>query len=97
MSGGVFARLRELWLSRDCADEFFGTLVNAYIASGSSAWALKAGRAYVDVGTFNGYRAALGLLHRTDKEAGEDAERAMLGWPSGRPLGTLPKIETSHP
>ena len=36
--------------------------MNAYLALGGRAKGVKAGEAYVDVGTFNGYRAALGLL-----------------------------------
>jgi len=62
MPGEVFAMLRWLWLERGQRDEFFGTLVNAYLAQGGEAAGIKAGHAYVDVGTLNGYRAAVGLL-----------------------------------
>ena len=41
-----------------CRDEYFGTLVNAYLAQGGRAIGVKAGSAYVDVGTVDGYRAA---------------------------------------
>jgi dTDP-glucose pyrophosphorylase len=62
LSGWVLHALHDLWLARDKADEFIGTLVNAYIAAGGEAIGVKAGEAYVDVGTFNGYRSAIGLL-----------------------------------
>jgi glucose-1-phosphate thymidylyltransferase len=62
MPGGVFAALHEQWLARECTDEFMGTLVNAYLARGGAAVGVKAGHAYVDVGTLNGYRAAIRLL-----------------------------------
>ncbi len=62
MPGHVFGDLYALWRARDGADEFFGTLVNAYLAQGGTAAGVKAGHAYVDVGTLNGYRAAIGLL-----------------------------------
>ncbi|HLI23069.1 MAG TPA: hypothetical protein VKV32_18235, partial [Stellaceae bacterium] len=50
---------------RNRSDEFIGSLVNAYIASGGRAFGVKAGQSYVDVGTFNGYRAAMELLAET--------------------------------
>jgi glucose-1-phosphate thymidylyltransferase len=62
MPGRVLADLNVLWVQRNCQDEYIGTLVNAYLASGGSAVGIKAGRAYVDVGTLHGYRAAMSLL-----------------------------------
>ena len=62
MPGAVLHALRDLWLQRDPRDEYFGTLVNAYLALGGIAIGLKAGEAYVDVGTLNGYREATQLL-----------------------------------
>ena len=62
MPGHVFAELHRLWLAREGADEFIGTLVNAYIAEGGKVAGVMAGNAYVDVGTLNGYRAAVALL-----------------------------------
>jgi len=62
MPGRVFAALHELWRERDGRDEYFGTLVNAYLAAGGRAVGIRAGTAYVDVGTLHGYRAAIGLL-----------------------------------
>ncbi len=80
MPGHVFATLRQLWILRQREDEFFGTLVNAYLAQGGAALGVKAGQAYVDVGTFNGFRAATSLL--ADKQiAGASAPPiAPLHW-----------------
>jgi glucose-1-phosphate thymidylyltransferase len=58
----IFHELRNLWLARQCRDEYIGTLVNAYLAQGGSAQGYKAGHAYVDVGTLDGYRTAMLLL-----------------------------------
>ncbi|MER9952004.1 sugar phosphate nucleotidyltransferase [Mesorhizobium sp. M0047] len=65
MPGHVFHQLAALWRERDRSDEYIGTLVNAYLAAGGEAFGVKAGTAYVDVGTFNGYRAALRLLENS--------------------------------
>jgi glucose-1-phosphate thymidylyltransferase len=62
MPGAVLHELHRLWLARERQDEFFGTLINSYLAQGGRALGVKAGQAYVDVGTLNGYRAALSLL-----------------------------------
>lgn len=69
MPGHVFHDLRALWLTRQSQDEYVGTLVNAYIEAGGSVTGVKAGRAYVDVGTLNGYRAALRLLGQPSEGA----------------------------
>ena len=60
MPGAIFHDLQTLWQTRQ--DEYLGTLINAYMAEGGSAFGYKLGEAYVDVGTFNGYREALRLL-----------------------------------
>ena len=62
MPGGVLAGLHELWLERQRADEYMGTLVNAWLARGGTAVGVRAGSDYVDVGTLNGYREAIRLL-----------------------------------
>jgi dTDP-glucose pyrophosphorylase len=62
MPGHVLAELCQLWNERDERDEYFGTLVNAYLAGGGQAWGIPAGEAYVDVGTLGGYREAIQLL-----------------------------------
>ena len=66
MPGHVLHALHDLWHARDRRDEYMGTLVNAYIAAGGAVQGVRAGTAYVDVGTLNGYRAALGLLGQTE-------------------------------
>jgi dTDP-glucose pyrophosphorylase len=62
MPGLVLHDLHDLWQNRDPRDEYFGTLVNAYLALGGHAAGVKAGEAYVDVGTLHGYREATQLL-----------------------------------
>ena len=64
MPGSVFHKLHELWLQPERGDEYFGTLVNAWLAEGGEAVGVKAGEGYVDVGTLDGYRAAIRLLER---------------------------------
>jgi glucose-1-phosphate thymidylyltransferase len=86
MPGAIFAELRELWYARECRDEYFGTLINAWLADGGEAVGVKAGSDYVDIGTLNGYRAALTLLSRID-----DRDGAPLGWPAGRLIHTQPE------
>jgi len=86
MPGRVFAELRELWLARECRDEYIGTLVNAYLAAGGSARGIKAGRAYVDVGTLHGYRAAMSLLAEAASQADVDYPRAAREWPIANPF-----------
>jgi dTDP-glucose pyrophosphorylase len=61
MPGAILHELHELWCERDRRDEYLGTLINAYIARGGQAWGVRAGEAYVDVGTLNGYREAIAL------------------------------------
>jgi glucose-1-phosphate thymidylyltransferase len=60
----TLAELHELWHERECADEYFGTLVNAFIARGGRVEAVPRGAQYVDVGTLNGYRHAVQVLAR---------------------------------
>lgn len=62
LPGRVFHALHALWLEPDRRDEFLGTLINAYLARGGSAYGVSRGEAYVDVGTLDGYREALRLL-----------------------------------
>jgi glucose-1-phosphate thymidylyltransferase len=81
MPGWAFTAMHHLWLSRERSDEFIGTLVNAFLAQGGEAVGVKAGHAYVDVGTLNGYRAAIGLL----------AEMASRGLGRARAARFVPK------
>ncbi len=62
MPGRTLHDLHRLWLGRERQDEYMGTLVNAWLAQGGEAWAVRAGSSYVDVGTLNGYREAMRLL-----------------------------------
>ncbi len=62
LPGRTLHDLYRLWQRPDRGDEFIGTLVNAWIARGGEAYGAKVGTAYVDVGTFDGYRMAINLL-----------------------------------
>lgn len=62
MTGRHFVELHQLWLDRERSDEYFGTLVNAYLARGGRAYGVKRGDVYVDVGTLHGYREAVRVL-----------------------------------
>lgn len=86
MPGGVFGTLRRLWIARQQSDEYFGTLVNAYLADGGDAIGVKAGSAYVDVGTLNGYRNAMRLLSESDSSSKLHDSAPAIGWPGGRLL-----------
>jgi dTDP-glucose pyrophosphorylase len=70
MPGAVFSTLKSLWHARRCQDEYIGTLVNAYLAEGGAAVGIKAGESYADVGTVDGYRAAMNLLAERDAHDG---------------------------
>ncbi len=62
LPGAILRELHALWGERNCADEYVGTLVNAWLARGGRARGVRAGQAYVDVGTLHGYHEALQLL-----------------------------------
>jgi hypothetical protein len=62
MPASIFTDLHRLWMDRDRQDEYIGTLVNAYLASGGKAIGVHAGQTYVDVGTVNGYREAMKMM-----------------------------------
>lgn len=62
LPAAVYVELHALWRERDRCDQYVGTLVNEYLARGGIARGVRAGRAYVDVGTLNGYREAVELL-----------------------------------
>lgn len=64
MPASVFHDLHALWLTRDPRDEYIGTLVNAYLAQGGRAVGMRTGETYLDVGTLDGYRAAMRMLAR---------------------------------
>jgi glucose-1-phosphate thymidylyltransferase len=62
LPGRTLRELHALWREPGRGDEYFGTLINAWLARGGRARGYRHGRAYVDVGTLHGYRAALRLL-----------------------------------
>jgi glucose-1-phosphate thymidylyltransferase len=62
MSPSCFHDMQLLWEKRGRQDEYFGTLVNGYLAAGGNGIGVKAGESYVDVGTIDGYRTAIALL-----------------------------------
>lgn len=66
MPGHVFHELHDLWHARNERDEYFGTLVNEWLAQGGEAYGVRAGESYVDVGTLHGYREAIRLLSGND-------------------------------
>ena len=61
-SGDAFHDLKLLWESRHRQDEYLGTLLNAYIASGSAVRGHHVGETYIDVGTMDGYQRAQDFL-----------------------------------
>ena len=67
MPAEVLQDLFSLWCERNRGDEYFGTLVNAYLARGNRAKAVRAGLAYTDVGTLHGYREAVRLTESAEK------------------------------
>jgi glucose-1-phosphate thymidylyltransferase len=60
--GRIYHELHDFWRARGAADEYVGTLVNAWLARGGEAAGVRAGHSYVDVGTLHGYREAVRLL-----------------------------------
>jgi len=65
MPGSMFHELHELWRRPERRDEYFGTLINHWLAEGNMAFGIRAGKEYVDVGTLHGYRRAIQLLDGT--------------------------------
>jgi dTDP-glucose pyrophosphorylase len=63
MPAEIFHDLHRLWLERERSDEYFGTLVNAWIARGGSASGIRAGESYVDVGHCTGIARRIRLLN----------------------------------
>ncbi len=82
MTGSVLHDLHGLWQARGRRDEYLGTLINAWIASGGEAIGVPAGEHYVDVGTIGGYREAIRILQsraappRAPQTRGRDGRRA---------------------
>jgi dTDP-glucose pyrophosphorylase len=86
LRGSVFRELHDLWCERGRVDVYFGTLINEYIARGGEAVGVRAGEAYVDVGTLHGYREAIQLLSgRAPGRAQRDSSPLPLQTPSMEP------------
>jgi glucose-1-phosphate thymidylyltransferase len=62
MPSATFRALHALWSEPGRGDEYVGTLVNAYLRRGGRALGVQAGERYYDVGTVDGYRAAIDAL-----------------------------------
>jgi glucose-1-phosphate thymidylyltransferase len=75
-TGAVLAELHALWRARGEEDAYLGTLVNAWLRGGGEARAVRAGEAYVDVGTLHGWHEALALLRERAAGAATHAEGA---------------------
>lgn len=85
MPASVFHELHALWKRAERRDEYIGTLINAYLAEGGEALGVRAGESYVDVGTVNGYEAALTLLGRGGRPDREgDRVRLSIAEPLGK-------------
>jgi hypothetical protein len=69
--------LFQFWVRRGRRDAYWAALVNEYLAQGGGASGVRAGTAYVDVGTLNGYREAVRLLSEPGHER-VPAERRQL-------------------
>jgi glucose-1-phosphate thymidylyltransferase len=87
MPGAIFHELHALWRKRDRQDEYFGTLVNEWLARGGTAVGVPCGVAYVDVGTLHGYREAISLLSEPSSTA--TPCRVPLKHHRNRTLGTF--------
>ncbi len=64
MHARIFRELHALWSEPGRGDEYVGTLVNAYLARGGRAFGVPRGERYFDVGTVEGYRAAISALEQ---------------------------------
>jgi dTDP-glucose pyrophosphorylase len=69
MPAFTFRTLHALWSEPGRCDEYVGTLVNAYLGRGGRALGVPAGERYYDVGTVEGYRAAIDALKVADPTA----------------------------
>lgn len=86
MPGSVLHELFELWCEPGRNDEYFGTLVNAYLARGGTAVGVRCGESYVDVGTLNGYREAIRLLSTHPPTAPDSRAPEQTEWRERRQI-----------
>lgn len=75
LPGSVFHALHRLWIERGCVDDYFGTLVNAWIERDGEAWGVTAGERYHDVGTMGGYIEAMRFLAEPGRAAAAEGAR----------------------
>lgn len=73
LTGAILRELAALHEERARTDEYVGNLVNVWLARGGTARGVRAGEAYVDVGTLHGYHLALELLRDRAALDGEGA------------------------
>jgi glucose-1-phosphate thymidylyltransferase len=66
LDGATLRALHDLWCERGRADAHVGTLVNAWLARGNSARAVRAGELYLDVGIARDYREAVKLFQEIE-------------------------------
>lgn len=62
MPARAYRELHRLWSEPGRGDEYVGTLVNEYLRRGGRALGIQAGERYYDIGTLDGYRAAVASL-----------------------------------
>jgi glucose-1-phosphate thymidylyltransferase len=99
MPGPTLRELYDLWDERERRDEYFGTLINAYLARGGLAHGVRAGEAYVDVGTLHGYREAIRLLSGRESGLGTGDSGIRKGFierPSRHTADQLPPHPTQR-
>ncbi|HET6568628.1 MAG TPA: nucleotidyltransferase family protein [Rhodothermales bacterium] len=96
MPGAVFHALHALWREPGRGDEYMGTLVNAYLARGGRAKGVRAGQAYVDVGTLHGYRKAITLLSSKTGEGAPAHAATDAPLAGGDGLGRLVPLKAAH-
>jgi len=78
----LLGELHALWCEPGRNDTYIGTLINAWLARGGTAFAARTGTDYIDVGTLHGWRAAVRLL---DGRASGTARRPDRGAPGKFP------------
>ncbi|WP_437634521.1 sugar phosphate nucleotidyltransferase [Sorangium sp. So ce854] len=83
LTGAVLQELFDLWRARGRRDEHIGPLVNEYLSRGGVALGVRAGTAFVDAGTLDGYREALRLLGARTRPAPQAAVDGQRIEPTG--------------
>ncbi len=76
LTGRILGQLAALHQERGRRDAYVGNLVNVWLARGGTARGVRAGEAYVDVGTLYGYHQALQLLRERGPEDEREGSRA---------------------